>query len=188
MLSTPLRITADIRRLSRRIGGVEEPVFVPVRSRADSKLDDCFMDVHRQVEQLGGAIQHGWTIWEWPGIFAEAEFHAVWCSPEGELVDVAAKRHEETTILLTPDPTRVFKERRVPNVRFAISRDPRVKQFFELHDRYGKLMDEQMKGVPFGTKFVLRGEPLNIQERIAHLQMELINSRDARRAAGHRFS
>jgi hypothetical protein len=184
MLSTPSRITADIRRLCHRIGGVHLPVFVSVKARNDSNLSDCFMDVQKQVDEHGGTVQHGWTIWEWPGIFAEGEFHAVWRSPEGELIDVSSKGHGETTILFAADPKRIFKERRVPNVRFAISRDPRVKELFGLHDRYGKLLDELMKDVPFGTQFVLRGEPVEIQKRIARLQFELMRSRDARRAVG----
>ena len=29
----------------------------------------------------------GWRFWEWPGVFMEAEFHAVWQMPDGGLQD-----------------------------------------------------------------------------------------------------
>ena len=182
MLTTPSRVTADIRRLCRRIGNVEPPEFVRVASRSDSEMNDCFMDVRNQVEEFGGDVQHGWTIWTWPGIFAEGEFHAVWRSPQGELIDVSHKKHGEPAIMFAPDHHRVFRERRVPNIRMAISNDPRVKQLFSLHDRYQRIVSELMKDLPFGSKIVIEGEPVEIQKQIGHLQHSLMGSRDARRA------
>jgi hypothetical protein len=181
MLTTPSRVTSDIRRLCRRIGNVEQPEFVRVASRSDSMMDDCFMDVRNQIEEFGGDVQHGWTIWTWPGIFAEGEFHAVWRSPEGELVDVSRKKHGEPAIMFAADNNRVFRERRVPNVRFAISNDQRVKQLFALHDRYQRLVGDLTKDLPFGAQFVIQGEPLEVQKQIGHLQRSLMQSRDAKR-------
>ena len=184
MLTTPSRVTSDIRRLCRRIGSIEPPEFVRVAARSDSEMDDCFMDVQKQVDEFGGEIQHGWTIWIWPGIFAEGEFHAVWRSPQGELVDVSRKKHRESAIMFAADHHRIFRERRVPNVRMAISNDPMVKQLFSLHDRYQKIVGDLMKDLPFGSKIVIEGQPVEIQKQIAHLQYLLQNSRDARRAQG----
>ena len=145
-------------------------------------MNDCFMDVRNQVDEFGGDVQHGWTIWTWTGIFAEGEFHAVWRSPQGELVDVSSKKHGEPAIMFAADHSRVFRERRVPNIRFAISSDPRVKQLFDLHDRFQRLVGILMKDLPFGAEIVIEGEPLEVQMQIGHLQHSLMGSRDARRA------
>jgi len=181
MLSTPSRITADVRRLCRRIGQVSEPVFVEVGHPVDSRLNDCFMDVRMQVDDHGGSIQHGWTIWEWPGVFSEAEFHAVWRTPEGRLLDVTKKKDGEDRILFAPDPYRVFENKRIDNIRMVIGRDPRIKELLQLHERFQRLINRKMQGVPFGSPIVIEGEAYDIRERAAQLEFELMQSRDARR-------
>jgi len=183
MLSTPSRITADIRRLCRRIGGLDESVFVEVSPRASSPLANCFMDVRMQVEKRGGSIQHGWTLWEWPGIFAEGEFHAVWRSPDGLLLDVSPKQDGERRILFAPDPKRVFVERRVDNIRMPIGRDPRIIELIAVNEQFQRHVSRLMQGVPFGTPFVIEGEACDLRERAAQLEMALMQSRDARRAS-----
>jgi len=94
--------------MCRKIGGLDEPVSVDVSSRTDSGRDDCFIDVRRQVDEHGGSIQHGWTIWEWPGISAKGEFHAVWRKPDGQLLDVTQKKDGESRIVFAPDPPSAY--------------------------------------------------------------------------------
>jgi hypothetical protein len=186
MLTTPTRITADIRRLCRRIGGVDEPVFVGVTNRLDSREANCFEDVHRQIEEHGGSLQHGWTLWEWPGVFAEGEFHAVWRSPLGLLLDVSRKPDGEQRILFAPDPKRVFAGRRVGNIRMQIGSDPRIKEFIAVNERLQRIVNKLQEGLPFGTPYIIEGEAYDLQERAALIMRELLNSRDSRRAASKR--
>lgn len=184
MVATPQRITVEMHRLCRKIGGVEVPLFVDVLPRSDSGVDDCFMDVRRQVESHGGCIQHGWMLWEWPGIFAEGVFHAVWRKPDGQLLDVAMKPDGEKRILFAPDFHRNFTERRVGNVRMQIGRDPRIKEYIEINEKYDRLVNRLMNGLPFGTPFVICGEAYDLRERAERLQIEFMASREARRASG----
>ncbi len=180
----PSRITADVRRICRKIGGLEEPRFVEVTAPSAftaAELDDCFEDVRRQVEQHGGSIQHGWTIWEWPGIFIEGEFHAVWRDPNGDLIDVTPKKDGEKQILFAPDPTRVFSGRRIDNIRLATGRDPRIKELLKIKEDYSRHLGRLTKGVPFGTPFTLDHEAVALQKRAARLEIELIQSRGVQR-------
>jgi hypothetical protein len=181
MLSTPSRITADIRRLCRKIGGLGEPFFVDVSPRADSVLDDCFMDVRRQVDEQGGSIQHGWTIWEWPGIAAEGEFHAVWRKPDGCFLDVAKKKDREQRILFAPDLARVFAGSRIDTVRMAIGRDPLIKEWIRANDELQRVIGHKMKGVPIGEEVFLEGTDYDIYERAQLLGLDLMQTRAARR-------
>jgi hypothetical protein len=183
MLSTPSRITTDIRRLSQKIGGIDDPIFVEVLPRAGSKLDDCFENARRQTEDNGGQVQHGWTFWEWPGIFAEGEFHAVWRRLDGQLIDVSPKEKGEKRILFAPDPKRVFEGKRVSNVRLQIGRDPRIKEYLDTFAQYQRITNRLMKDVDFGDSIVIEGPATNLWKRLVALQMQLINSREARRAA-----
>ncbi len=181
-ISSPQRITADVRRLCRRIGELNEPVFVRVSAPPEGRLNDCFEDVGRQIKKYGGTIQHGWTIWEWPGIFIEGEFHAVWRDKHGELLDVTPKRDDEEQILFVPDPERVFTGQQIDNIRMPLGRDPRIKELLKTHEAYNRWLHKEMRAVPFGAPMVIEGEGLRLQQRAARLEIELLQSRAARRA------
>ena len=182
----PSRITADVRRLCRKLGDVEEPVFVEVEPRTDSGLNDCFMDVQRQVAEFGGSVQHGWLIWLLPGILIEGEFHSVWRRPDASLLDVTFKQDRERQILFAPDRVRQFADLRVPTIRHAIGRDPRIKQFMELSERFQRLAGERYRD-RFGQAVVLEDDLIALRRRMTALGVELMQSREARRASGQSF-
>ena len=155
-----------------------------VAQRTDSEVDDCFMDVRRQVDEHGGSVQHGWMIWEWPGISAEGVFHAVWRKPDDQLLDVAFKKDGESRILFAPDTKRVFDQRRIPTIRMAIGRDPRIKQWIEINERFDRLVSRQMRGVPFGTEVIIEGKAFDLRKQADLLSLAFAESREARRAGG----
>jgi hypothetical protein len=108
------------------------PVRIPVKPDASARVNECFFNVRNKIARDGGEIQHGWAIWERPGLFIEAEFHGVWVSPEMILVDVTPKVDGETEILFLPDPDEVFDERsyvRRDNIRLAEYDHPVVHEF-----------------------------------------------------------
>jgi hypothetical protein len=57
--------------------------------------------VECQIERHGGSLEYGWIPWAAPGLFYEAEFHAVWRSPDHILVDVTPQRDGEREILFS---------------------------------------------------------------------------------------
>jgi hypothetical protein len=118
--TTPPEITDEIKSLCRRLDPSQTPVYVPVRPRAGSVMDSCFFNLPEKVAADGGSVQHGWTIWERPGLLIEGEFHAVWVSPEGEFVDITPKRDGEKEILFLPDNERVWTGELVDNVRLPL--------------------------------------------------------------------
>lgn len=63
----------------------------------------CHANVTDAMLVGGGAAVTGWTVWETPGVLLEGEFHVVWSSPAGELVDVTPKPDGEARILFVRD-------------------------------------------------------------------------------------
>ena len=108
------------------------PVYVTCRPLPDAPVNDCFPIVDRQVASAGGESVIGWAVWEWPKVFIEAEFHAVWKQPDGSLLDIAPKVMPIPRILFIPDPQRVYRGRQVANVRRPLCNDKAVKRFCEL--------------------------------------------------------
>ncbi len=83
---------------------------------------DCFPNVARKVQSCGGAVVYGWTLREWPMVLIEAEFHAVWETPDQNMVDITPSLmfpvpDEDSRILFMIDATRKYDGRQVNNVR-----------------------------------------------------------------------
>lgn len=154
-LTTPSEINTDIHRLCEKIGNVKEPVYINVKPRKDSIIDECYIDVENQVKEYGGSVQYGWMIWVWTNFYAEATFHTVWKKPNGEFLDVSLKQDGENKILFAPDNTRKFTNAQIPSVRIPLCIDPRVNQWIELKRK----LEEQISFLNSQTKFESGIEP-----------------------------
>jgi hypothetical protein len=97
--------------------------------------------VDNHVCKRRGSAVVGWAIWESPGVFIEAEFHAVWRSPEGQLIDIALRSRSFTNIVFLPDPARKYNGCQVDNIRKALVRDNDVKRFLFLFHRKFEILN-----------------------------------------------
>jgi hypothetical protein len=95
--TTPEVITADIKEFSRKLNS-QLPEYVQVVPSLGGRIGRCWENVAAVVRKNGGQRRYGWTIWERPGLFLTAEFHAVWCTADGELVDPTPKVDGEARI------------------------------------------------------------------------------------------
>jgi hypothetical protein len=86
-----------------RTAEIEPPVSLDVTPDADAEIGWCVSNVKRAVEARGGSVAFGWLTWEVPGLFHEAEFHAVLRDLDGHLVDVTPTRDGEKQVLFSQD-------------------------------------------------------------------------------------
>lgn len=98
-------LTKKVERLCRSLSPAP-----PVRLRysdvgAGYRATNCHANVTHRVREHGGRRINGWMIWENQS-FAEAEFHAVWATEAGELLDITPRSDGEEMILFLPDPSR----------------------------------------------------------------------------------
>ena len=107
------------------------PKYIPNCVAIDSQKGDCFHNVAKYQSQYGGDVQYGWCLWETPGLILQAEFHAVWRSATGELVDLTPHHQilEKGIILFLPDNTRSYEGIRVNNQRIALLDDPVIHNY-----------------------------------------------------------
>lgn len=131
---TPAELTSALRRLSIELSPDAQPVLVSVRPLPGAPPDECFPLVEAYSKRWGGSSVLGWTLWEFPSLFVEAEFHAVWQSPANELIDITAKRTVTERIFFLPDPARPYEGRQVNNVRRPLSADPRLLRYLQTFD------------------------------------------------------
>jgi hypothetical protein len=130
--TTPAAISRPILKLCKEVAGNAEARFIPVRTGSQAPALSAFDAVALKIDQEGGSLQPGWAVWEFADALIEAEFHAVWRSPEGELVDIAARPGGEQTILFVEDARRSASGAAVDSERRALRRDPLIEDFITL--------------------------------------------------------
>jgi hypothetical protein len=81
-----------------------------------AEVKECFPAVAEQIRRHGGTQVLGWQLWQ-TKFLVEAEFHAVWCAPDGSLHDITPKQLRTAKILFLPDPDTVYQGANIDNVR-----------------------------------------------------------------------
>src|SRR5260370_23371280 len=75
---TPPSLSSSVLEFCRHVNPAGLPVYVTITPMVGCRANDCFGCVKQKVERDGGRVQFGWAIWEWPGVYIEAEHHAVY--------------------------------------------------------------------------------------------------------------
>lgn len=141
MHSTPETITPAVWKLCAELVPDQQPVYLDVEPAEGAKPNYCFPNVVAQVAAHGGRLQHGWQIWEMPGLIIEAEFHGVWVDLAGVFHDITPKKDREDRILFLADPTRVYEGRQVKNVRHPLGKHPAILTMIAEFDRQFEILN-----------------------------------------------
>lgn len=129
----PEEINSDVIKLVQLLGIRNEPIYLDVTPEPYSKVIECFPNVDEKISRDGGAHCYGWQIWK-TEILIEAEFHAVWKSPDGELRDITPKQIPIPRILFLPDPEATYSGCQIDNVRINTTQNRLVDDFIELSE------------------------------------------------------
>lgn len=89
----------DIKHQIALLNIQSEPFFVDIIPEADAEYGDCFPNVERKVQREGGSAVYGWQFAEY-AYMIEAEFHAIWQSPEGKIIDITPSADPEAKQIL----------------------------------------------------------------------------------------
>lgn len=133
MITVPKINAEEIEKLLSMIGSPLEPRYVPCRVDSKASVNECFPLVEAKVREKGGKQVIGWQLWQGP-LLLEAEFHAVWKNPNGEVVDITPKQLPFKEILFVEDPNKLYEGKQVNNIRVNLSGNPLVDEFIAVHD------------------------------------------------------
>jgi hypothetical protein len=174
---TPAKWSSAILALCQELVPGGRPEYVDVRPIRGAPINDCFPVVHHRVLAEGGAAVYGWSIWEQPTLFVEAEFHAVWRAPNNGLIDVTPKKRPIMRILFLVDPSRTYEGRQVKNVRRALRNHPAIAGFLKMFDEEFELMNRRQRAYQHGEITVQGAEAVEyeqIQRRKAMYYAEML--------------
>lgn len=147
---TPPVITKQLISLATKVAPGKTPTYIPVCSESGAKVNECFHNVEAKVQKDGGSIVHGWQLWEWPNVLVEGEFHAVWRSPDGNLVDITPKADGEEKVLFVPDERRTYRGVTIDNFRVALRDDLLIHHFIKVSEQIAKVMNRGERAQQFG--------------------------------------
>lgn len=176
---TPAESNQTIVALCAELSPGETPFYVDVVPNTEEPVNECFHVVNRQIARFGGASVIGWAIWELPTVFIEAEFHAVWRSPDGNHVDVAPKSTPTRRVFFLPDRNRTYEGYPLDNVRRPIVSAPEVREFFKALEAKYELMNRGKRAYEHGEIRLFEADAVEydqIEHAIAHLGL-LVNAR-----------
>ena len=131
-VTTPNKINENVSSLIELIPGAEDAIFLEVNPEQGSKILDCFENVKKKIDRSYGEMLCGWVIWEWKGVLEEAEYHAVWRSPQGKILDITPQSDGEKKVLFVPCPKDIYDGIRKDNIRLAVRDDMIVHHFILL--------------------------------------------------------
>jgi hypothetical protein len=137
-LTTPVEIDNNVQQFCKKISPKELPVFLAVQSPNWSRLKYCNKNVEHMIQLYGGKMVLGYKIWYVPMLYIEAETHAVWQNPGGQLIDITFNPDGETRVLFLPTPklkTVIAQSYKKPRIAFH----PRIKSFIEIKEKMEKL-------------------------------------------------
>jgi hypothetical protein len=82
--------------------GFDRLEYLDVRPTSAARPGRSYDNVREHVMRCGGCLVHGWIVQAVPVLFYEAEYHAVWQSPAGALVDITPQPGGETEVFFAP--------------------------------------------------------------------------------------
>ena len=146
----PPEMTRAVRRLIETVVPGGNAVHLSVEPDVNAVVNECFPNVEAKIASSGGRMLCGWQLWEWPHVLVEAEFHAVWVSPEGEMIDITPKQHGETQILFVPDERLRYEGRAIDNRRQPLRDDQIIRHFIRVSEAIVRVMNRGDRASQFG--------------------------------------
>jgi SEC-C motif len=177
MLIRAAPLNPRTKEFCARIRSGARPQLMVIHPEPGSEPNNCLFSVRDRVRRDGGSIQLGWSIWEWPGVYLEAERHAVFAPADGcPWLDISpAPVPEITARLFLPDDAAAeydFANNgvREDNIRKALAADDRIGDLFRLAEQKSALLNS----LPGFGEITLEGENKIQVQRLEREQLSLM--------------
>ena len=174
---TPAELSQPLLSLCQEIvPDGQAPVYLDVNPLQGAPSRECFPIVKEYIRTHGGTSVIGWTLWEMPTLFIEAEFHAVWRAPDGRLLDISPKPEPTQRILFLPDPTKEHQGHQVNNVRRSVCQNLAVVGFLQACDDEFEFMNRGARAGQYGNISLQRNETVEykrIMMRKTQFQLQM---------------
>lgn len=167
-----INLPQKAKTLIEKTGSNETPVIVPICVEEGAKPLYCFSNVESKIKKDGGSVVYGWIIWAGELMF-EAEFHAIWKSCSGNLVDITPHEgYDDAYILFLPDTNVSYKGELIGNIRISNINNPLMDDLIKVCDFLDKV---KAGGKKVGDDYLLSGSVAKFAEILLDWRESLTN-------------
>lgn len=172
----PKLIKPYVLSFARQVVGGSDvlPFYVLSAPLQGAPQNECFSHVESHAALHGGSAVLGWAIWERPKVFIEAEFHSIWCAPDGSYLDLSPRQFPIPRILFIQDKRRKHNDTQIDNVRKALTKNKNVERLLLLRKEYFRLINEGELKHQFGEIPATPQLLANVKEAVV-LERKLLN-------------
>jgi len=170
VMMVPQRIDRRVKYLLSKLSSIHPPVYIPVSPELYARVNDCFVAMRQKVDRDGGTIVCGWQIWQTP-LITEAEYHAVWRSPEGILLDITPKMVHVKNILFVEDDTIEYDGSQVDNIRINNTSNTLVDDLISVNEALFYIMNKGSRSKIYHIE--LEGQELVLFKYLKDMQFNL---------------
>lgn len=150
---TPIFDSTSVELIRNKINSSSQLQYITVHPIKDASLQECFSIVDHYISKHGGERVLGWCLWESPGLFIEAEFHAVWKSSSGEFKDLTPRSSPTKRILFIEDTRMSYEGKRVNSIRINYSNNNIIDDLFKIYEDEFEAFGPE--GIVFGHQQIL---------------------------------
>jgi hypothetical protein len=161
---TPSEISSSLRELIDELVPRGLPVYVDVVPLENVSANDCFIHVPERVRTEGGAAVFGWSLYELPGVFVEAEAHSVWLRPNGDYLDITPKNSKTGRVYFLPDSALRYEGHQINNIRKPVVHDPSIQAYLDTFTDEFNLLNRGNRAGQFGEISLADDEAIEYQE------------------------
>ncbi|MCK4843249.1 MAG: SEC-C domain-containing protein [Methylococcales bacterium] len=169
---TPLSITKELLEVINKVNSKSEPIFLNVTPANGAVKQECFGNVESYIKLYGGSIIYGWNVFVWPRVLVDLEFHAVWLSDDGEILDITPRSDEDRVVLFLPDDTLPYNGYMMPSLQFSLGKSPLVRDAIDAASVYNQVISDIHINNP-ARKTVSRAEFNCVQNKHFSFQSSL---------------
>lgn len=170
MIQVPELADEHVKELTMIVCPESKPIYVNVEPESFAEVNECFPAVEKKIEKDGGSRVLGWQIWK-TKILIEAEFHAIWKSIGGKLIDITPKQIQFPRILFLSDSKAKYNCVQVDNIRLNISGNRLVDDFIEIAKAIYKMENKGERAFQYEVSF--SGKESQIYQNLKKIQVGL---------------
>ena len=115
-----------------------------------AEIGNCFHSVEEKIRRNGGKQILGWQIWK-NQFFIEAEFHAIWESPNGDLKDITPKQIDSKNILFLPDEKLKYNNISKDNIRLNITKNHLIDDLIKIYETEFIILNKGKRTFEYGA-------------------------------------
>ena len=150
---TPQEENKHVKKLLNLLKVEFDTEIIPVQVESYAKPLNCFPNVDEKVKRDGGKAHYGWAIHQ-TDLLCEAERHAVWESPNEDLIDITPREFVTENTMFVSDNNFIYTGQLVDNVRVNITSNPVVDDFIKVCETLekfyalGERVDDESMSIP----------------------------------------